>query len=89
MRRLLLVSSFLLVVADGIAFAQSPKPTPNARPQSEGGVSSAQLRELSDRYFAECMKDWEVATHMSKEEWASTCRRVVDGRVKFLLEHQK
>jgi hypothetical protein len=63
--------------------------TPNARPQSEDGVSSAQLRELSDRYFAECMKDWEVATHMSKEEWTSTCRRVVDGRVKFLLEHQR
>jgi hypothetical protein len=90
MRKLSLLSSFLCLVAVDIAFAQSePKPTPDVRPQSEEGVSSAQLRDLTAQYFAECMRDWEVATHMSKQEWESTCRRVVDGRVKFLLEHPR
>jgi hypothetical protein len=35
------------------------------------------------------MKDWDSATHMTKQEWAITCRRVVDERTKFLREHMK
>ena len=28
-----------------------------------------------------CMQDWERETHMTKEDWARTCRRVVDERI--------
>jgi hypothetical protein len=35
------------------------------------------------------MKDWEPSTHMTKKEWEQTCRRVVQERVKFLLDQAK
>jgi hypothetical protein len=86
----LLISIFLLWgVADGVAVAQSTaKPKPEALGK-DGTESPAQLRQRSDEYFAQCMRDWEVATHMSKQDWAKTCRRVVDRRVKFMLEYTK
>ena len=89
MRRLLIAISLLWGVADGVALAQStitPKPVAPGKGDTE---SPAQLRKRSDEHFAQCMRDWEVATHMSKQDWAKTCRRVVDGRVKFMQEHMK
>ena len=49
--------------------------------------SSAQFRDLYAQYFDTCMKDWDAATHMTKEEWSRTCRRLAEERVKFRLEH--
>jgi len=40
-------------------------------------------------YLAECMRDWDAATNMSRQEWARTCKRVVDARVKFFREQEK
>jgi hypothetical protein len=34
------------------------------------------------------MKDWDAATHMTKEEWAGTCRRLADERAKFRFEYE-
>lgn len=89
MRRLLIAISLLWGVADGVALAQSTvKPKPEA-PAKDDTESTAQVRKRSDEYFAQCVGDWEVATHMSKQDWAKTCRRVVDRRVKFMQEHTK
>ena len=49
--------------------------------------SSTLSRELQAQYFNACMNDWDRATHMTKEEWSRTCRRLADERVKFRLEH--
>jgi hypothetical protein len=43
--------------------------------------------ELHSKYFDICMKDWDGTTHMTREEWARTCRRVVKERVEFFLNH--
>ena len=89
MRRLLIAISLLWGVADGVALAQS---TVNPKPEAPGKddtESTVQQRKRSDEYFAQCVRDWEVATHMSKQDWAKTCRRVVDRRVKFMQEHTK
>jgi hypothetical protein len=43
-------------------------------------------RKVGEAYFKQCMEDWDAATHMTKKEWARTCRRVVDARVKFMSE---
>lgn len=51
--------------------------------------NSPQFRALHAEYFNNCMKDWEVTTHMTKDEWSRTCRRLADERVKFRLEHGK
>jgi hypothetical protein len=64
-------------------------PTPAAPPKAERKPSPDRVKEIEARgaeYFAQCMKDWDPATHMTKEEWARTCRRVRDDRVKFLLK---
>ena len=101
MRVLLLIFSLLLILADGAASAQSGSrlggatpsptgptpPTPKAGSTPDGAKSAAQ--KLGAEYMAQCMNDWDAATHMTKQEWERTCRRVVEGRVKFLLEQKQ
>ncbi len=45
------------------------KPRPLATTESQ---TSASPKEL----MAQCMRDWDAATHMTRQEWARTCRRV-------------
>ena len=103
MRLLLLMSSFLLALAGGGAASELDAPPPGttsspptvttqttkARAKPNDGKSPAEVRKLSAEYLAQCMQDWDSATHMTKQEWARTCRRVVEGRAKFLLELRK
>lgn len=28
-------------------------------------------------HFAQCLRDWDAATHMTKREWRDTCRRLL------------
>ena len=93
-----LVCSLPLVLADGTAFAQSDSrpesttasptaptaPTPNAQTKPDRAQTSDQERIAE--YFAQCLKDWDAGTHMTKKEWHDVCRRVVDSRAKFRLE---
>jgi hypothetical protein len=60
--------------------------TPNARPNPDAAKSSAQ--KLSAEYMVQCMNDWDTGTHMTKQEWARTCQRVIQDRVKFKLEQK-
>lgn len=32
------------------------------------------------------MKDWDAATHLTKQEWQHTCKRMVENRAKLLIE---
>lgn len=34
-------------------------------------------------YLAQCLRDWDAATHMTRQEWARTCRRVVGARAQL------
>jgi hypothetical protein len=59
-----------------------PEALGGSRPQPGGADPSAQSRDnrtgknaLNDEY-ADCMRLWEPATHMTKQEWSRTCRRV-------------
>jgi hypothetical protein len=36
--------------------------------------------------LGQCLHDWDRATHMTRQEWARTCRRVAANRIKFLRE---
>jgi hypothetical protein len=57
-------------VTTGFGFV-SPSPSPSASESAPsipgGGVDS----------FAGCMSFWDAGTHMSKREWAASCRRVM------------
>ena len=64
--------------------------------ESPSGISSGELdakkahKGASKDTFAEqlksCQADWDPATHMTKDEWGATCRRVSPDRGKFLKE---
>lgn len=53
-------------------------------PKSQSASQTGQLD--SSKYFAQCMRDWDAETHMTRQEWSRTCRRVVDNREKFMRE---
>lgn len=56
--------------------------------RAAGVAEAAKSGDADSDYLAQCLRDWDAATHMTKQEWARTCRRVVDNRRKFLLEQQ-
>ena len=64
-----------LVLASLGAAAQAPR-------QEESGSGGRTAAE----YLKECLRDWDADTHMSRQEWARTCQRVVDNRAKFMRE---
>jgi hypothetical protein len=98
MRMLFLVGSLSLIHTDGTADAQSGSPPKSATSPAAAGTSQtpndqtkpdrtkSSDQERIAEYLAQCLQDWEAATHMTKQEWARVCRRVVDNRAKFRLK---
>jgi hypothetical protein len=68
----LLLGSLSLHLVAGVAVAQTD--------------SSGKFQKLYKDYFDTCMKDWDSAAHMTKEEWSRTCRRLANERAKFRVE---
>ena len=75
MRVLLLAGALSLIVADAAASAEDN--------------SSTQFQKLHAEYLDACMKDWDAATHMTKEEWRGACQRVANERAKFRAEQDE
>lgn len=75
------------VAGSGAQAAQAPDKSKPALVAGEGKQTKSNRTPAA--YLAECMGDWDLATHMTKQEWARTCRRVVDNRVKFELGQEK
>jgi hypothetical protein len=67
-----------------------PAPDPGSKPDAAKPDAAkkpeAKASDRSAEYLAQCLKDWDAGTHMTRQEWARTCRRVVSNRVKFLRE---
>jgi hypothetical protein len=92
MRLLILVGSFSLAVAGVHAQSSVPSEGPAPKPQISGTQPKSEAAKPSDNsaeYLAQCLRDWDAATHMTKQEWARTCRRVVENRAKFMREQMK
>ena len=70
--------------------AKKPQSTPpaEAKPKVDPKKAAQDKRALAETYFKQCMQDWDAATHMTKKEWQSTCRRVADERAKFGVEER-
>lgn len=66
--------------------AKKPQSPPHAEGEAKAKRSSAEIRKISDAYYKQCLQDWDAGTHMTKKEWQRTCRRLVDNRVKFMVE---
>jgi hypothetical protein len=71
---------FIYVQIEGSGEAHS-----SAKPHSSSHANPADRDTAAD--LAQCIGDWDAATHMTKQEWAGTCKRVVANRAKFIREH--
>ena len=82
----------LLVLACGAAHAQTETETrPQGAPitsKSEPPQTAAELRTSALQRFAQCLQDWDAETHMSRSEWAATCRRASDEQYRYLAPAQ-
>jgi hypothetical protein len=70
-----------LILAASAAFAQSGTP-----PAATGKASSETWLAEEQSRFAQCIRDWDAKTHMTKRQWERTCRRVTDERIKYLRD---
>jgi hypothetical protein len=66
--------------------AQSPHPSILPSPPAQRPDQT--MEERIAEWFKTCMDDWDRATHMTKAEWRTTCRRVADERGRFVTEQQ-
>ena len=96
MRTRLLVGAISLLLACSVAHGQSDTATgkrqgapSSATPKPDSTVSEAEIQKRGAQYLSDCIKDWDKGTHMSKQDWTRTCRRVVQRRVRFMLQQEK
>jgi hypothetical protein len=96
MRTRLLVSAISLMVAGGVAHGQSGSATEkrqgaasSATAKPDGTMSADEIQKRGAQYLSDCIKDWDKGTHMSKQDWTRTCRRVVQRRMQFMLQQEK
>ena len=75
----LIVTSMALLLGGGAALAQTdtltPAPAASAAP-SEPGKGVRATKSAVENSKAECIGMWDAGTHMTKQEWASTCARI-------------
>ena len=74
----------VLCLANTMTFAQSVE-----RPSSPIGKSAEEIKAIEERvayWRTTCLQDWDVATHMTRTEWRTTCERVATERRVLLLQ---
>ncbi len=73
--------------------AKAGTPAKVADPAKAGAAKSEAAKKKADTakpdapkaeidHLAQCLRDWDRGTHMSRQEWSRTCRRVVSARNK-------
>jgi hypothetical protein len=72
-----------------VALAQAEKQSPPTGMTTPSKESEDQIKARAAAWFKQCMQDWDAQTHMTKQEWERTCRRVTLERGKFLLDQSK
>ena len=81
--RIVIIAFLSLVLSAGGVLAQAGTSTPGAsspaarpparnRPRADDKSAKARAKEN----IADCMRLWDAATHMTKQQWARTCERI-------------
>jgi hypothetical protein len=70
------------------ATASPPLSGGGDKPDAAKKPGAAKPAERAVDPLTQCLRDWDAGTHMTRQEWARTCRRVVSNRLKFLNEQQ-
>jgi hypothetical protein len=61
---------------------------PEAKADAKKKATPVKSGEGKVDHLTQCLRDWDAATHMTRQEWARTCRRVVTNREQFLREQE-
>jgi hypothetical protein len=77
--RILIVVAVLFGSSTSPALAQAPSVTPLAPGASTHAREAVSARKSEfEAAVADCEGMWDRGTHMTKQEWSRTCRRVQD-----------
>ena len=60
-----------------------------AAPKSTERDTPDQIRKRGADWLAQCVKDWDAETHMTKKDWQRVCRRVAADRINELIKQAK
>jgi hypothetical protein len=79
--RLILTMTLMLAMSGGIVLGQGTGGAPSgaapSNPTPSAPLSSNRTgKNALDQEYADCMQLWDAKTHMSKQEWSRTCRRI-------------
>ena len=66
----------VLTKTDLPALRLLPSANQTVSPHRVSAGTQQSRQELHDRDVADCMQMWDSGTHMTKQEWANTCKRV-------------
>ena len=93
----LLAASALTTLLGTVALAQQVTGVPSSPsatttldvkqlppPSNRDVLSEQEIQSKSAEWHAQCMRDWDQQTHMTKREWFRACQRTVDDRVQWL-----
>jgi hypothetical protein len=73
-----------------VGMQKNPAPSPQGSPaKSSAADSPDQIRKRGADWLAQCLQDWDAATHLTRKEWQRVCRRVAGERVNELLKQAK
>jgi hypothetical protein len=71
----------------------APKPVERsvlaAAPKSTERDTPEQIRKRGADWLAQCVKNWDAETHMTKKDWQRVCRRVAADRINELIKQAK
>jgi hypothetical protein len=69
---------------------KNPPPSPPATTSNPNSpVTPEQIRKRGADWLAQCLQDWDAATHMTKKDWQRVCRRVAGERINELIKQSK
>jgi hypothetical protein len=89
MRRIAVVALPLMLGA-GSVLAQSAAPvTTGAVPTAKAAPGSEKERSGTRDGLAECMQLWDAKTHMSRQQWQQTCKRIQTRLDNLKIENLK
>ena len=72
----------LSLVIDEPALSQPAEPGPAGKKSFE---EIQAIKKQSADWLNSCLADWDSQTHMTKDEWRTTCERVSRDREEFYL----
>jgi hypothetical protein len=62
---------------------------PATIPKSNERLTPEQIRKGGADWLAQCVKDWDAETHITRKDWQRVCRRVAAERINELIKQAK